>query len=318
MAASILHPLAALCWGPAGQQATPSAPGPFTNCQCALLKGYIYVTASRESSREKLFQDLWLWRVSVTDLTSWIPLTSSLPKVGGFALTTYQSRLLLVGGCSVEGELLGNLWESIDGTSWEQSLPPMPTPRYGAAAASTGGYPEHLIVVGGFVHHQNKNQMTDKVEVLMGGEWSSLSPFPERCDNIRITIHNGNVYVYGGRFHIQPSYYKLQSLLATRDQTHGKVHPPWKKLAHPDHIPVFALVSLGGYLIAFLWPIDVPYCHVEAYSPATQSWVELGKTPSGYYLVEQVVTGPSGELLVFGHGEEYRIQILKADVRGTV
>ncbi|MCG8621144.1 MAG: hypothetical protein MJE68_03945, partial [Proteobacteria bacterium] len=78
-----------------------------------------------------------------------------------FALTTYHSQLVLVGGEEYVGEdVLGEptnkLWILSEDGQWQETLPPMPTPRTDTSAVSHG---DHLLVIG------NDYQLTNKVYV---------------------------------------------------------------------------------------------------------------------------------------------------------
>ena len=79
------------------------------------------------------------------------------------ALTTYKSKLVLVGGAIGNSDIATNeLWLSGDGgKTWSQDLPPMPTKRTFPSAVSTE---ECLIVLGGY------GPRDKAVEILVRGQ----------------------------------------------------------------------------------------------------------------------------------------------------
>ena len=66
-----------------------------------------------------------------------------MPLVCDFALASFSSKLVLVGGCFF-GKVCTNQVYQLD-LEWEE-LPPMPTKRAQAVAV---GYENHLVVAGG-------------------------------------------------------------------------------------------------------------------------------------------------------------------------
>ena len=68
-----------------------------------------------------------LLHISSTNLHSWT--TTTLPY-GYMSLTTYQDKLVAVGGVHPStGEVTDQLLTSATGEDWQPSLPPMPTKR---------------------------------------------------------------------------------------------------------------------------------------------------------------------------------------------
>ena len=119
--------------------------------------------------------------VSSFDLKSWT-LIGDTP-LHSYALTTYKSKLVLVGGAIGNSDIATNeLWLSGDGgKTWSHDLPPMPTKRTFPSAVSTE---ECSIVLGGY------GPRDKAVEILVRGQWSSLLPLPYPM-NMNYAIHNG-------------------------------------------------------------------------------------------------------------------------------
>ena len=231
----------------------------------------------------------------IANLSSWTPF--SPPNIRAFALTTYHSQLVLVGGWTAGKMILNTLWVSADGTNWQKSLPPMPTSRYRAAAVNTGssGGPECLVVVGG---KRVPKIDIDTVEVLMEGQWCTVHHLPEPHDFLGYFVyHNGGLYLGGG---LTMFYCQLHSLLAT---SRGKSSSPWRTMPTPS---TFDLVSFQGHLVGFDY-------RVHAYCPLQQSWLCVGWIDDQF---RQAITGPYGQLIVLSYASGSVMKICDVTFRG--
>lgn len=109
--------------------------------RCVCLKDKLYVGGRHFTSGDhaKLY-------VASVGLESWEVLTT---PTYWFALTTYQSQLVVAGGVVVATqEITNQLWTSSSGEDWQTSIPAMPTRRISASAIATEN-PDCLIVAGG-------------------------------------------------------------------------------------------------------------------------------------------------------------------------
>ena len=266
----ILHPLCTLKWIREGKVKRMKTS---EYVQAIVLNSKVYIC-----SRDNIV----IYVSAAADLKTWdvIP----LPDTQHFALTSYCSQLVLAGGwnnSSTDPDVYNDLWVSADGTNWAQSLPPMPTSRYGATAVNTGT-PECIIVLGGC---GKDCKMVDTVEVLLEGEWSSLQPLPMPCDFMRSTLHCGYLYCYKKK---RRWYCKLESLLATCTSVGGGL--VWHAMNWPFADPL--LLSSGAHLLVFS-DLDM---HV--YSPHARCWIHVADTPSGIGTVVAAVACTSGEIVV--------------------
>ena len=84
------------------------------------------------------------------ELTSWTLLKTAPVKL--FSLSTYKSKLVMVGGREIAapGNPTNRLSWSNDGGNWHPLLPPMLTNRYLPAVINTIS-PEYLVVAGGMI-----------------------------------------------------------------------------------------------------------------------------------------------------------------------
>ena len=172
----------------------------------------------------------------------------------------------------------------------------MPTSRCGAAVVNTGssGGPECLVVAGG---RKRAGEMIDTVEVLTEGQWSVVSPLPQRHGFQHYFIfHNGGVYLGADR---KMFYCQLHSLLASDEQS-----SPWQMMITPS---ARDLVSFQGHLLS----LDF---RVHTYCPLQQCWVCVGMI---YALTDRAIVTPTGQLIVFRYEADCEIIIVgEATFRG--
>ena len=217
-----------------------------------------------------------------------------------YALTSYNSQLVLVGGMDPNTGIATNqLWVLDEQRNWTQPLPPMTKERYQASAVNVGDY---LIVAGG----QGGSHVgpLDVVEVYDGHQWRKAKSLPRPCSSMRSALHEGKWYLDGGAQAEEDRkiyYTSLESLIATMHSEGGEQPSVWKELPGSPLLwstPVVfknQLISVAGY----------PYSSaIHAYFPRKMSWVHVGDLPVACYSTCALVL-PTGELLVIGGDSEY-------------
>ena len=235
--------------------------------------------------------------ISSTNLHSWTT-TTTLPY-DGMSLTTYQDKLVAVGGRHHStGEVTDQLLTSATGEDWQPSLPPMPTKRYSTSSVSARS-PEVLIVAGG---RGLDNNALHTVEVLLGDQWSTAHTLPTPCYDMRSSLHEGNFYFIELWNHRNTIYTCSCTSLITSCGLSGNdtstTTPVWSKLEAPDYTR--AIVSYYSHLIT----VD-KRCSIRGYSSMRQSWVETtsegkGKDGNTSYIAAAVL--PTGQLVVAHSG----------------
>lgn len=311
----LLHPLTTFVWKDGTDR---DLPGDILYTQAVLLQDFIYVGIAlwqlpHGFVPNKAVKAAKLYAIS-TDLTTWEALDT--PDVENFALTTFHSQLVIVGGSSVSTKkALNNLWTSSKGTKWKQTLPPMPTSRSESTAFNTGnfsaGKPEYLVVAGGV---GKMNEPVGVVEVLVDNCWKSVCSLPKPCFSVRVAFHYGIVYLIGGpgSFHCEV-FCKLESLIATCAETsigRSNYIQLWKPF-HSQH-RVYSPVSFGDKLIEVGRRED---CKILAYSPMSQSWIHVGDLPVNLSATTALIT-PANELAVVGRRTDVvKFIVLKASLK---
>ena len=285
---------------------------------CAFLKGKLYFGVSYiDTSRIQIDDHTGSLFEFSDDLKTWkrlLPLPCVL-----FGLSTYRSRLVLVGGLDLETEQLTNkVWVSEDGTKpWEASLPPLQKKRHSMTVANTGN-PEYLVVAGG---------SSKKVEVLVEDHWVNLGPMPYHALPVNYTVHNGNLFFAATLGHVYCMLYcKVEALVNACSQPDSIPEPGslWNPLptsyfalgGNFIDISTYALASLGRHLIQTCQNSERDTT-IYALSAPTETWVGVADCPEEFQCdkVQIVMALPSGELVFIGESDEDLV-ILKASVKG--
>ena len=213
-----------------------------------------------------------------------------------FAITTYHSQLVLVGGREYVspggGPVSNKLW-TLDEIGLQETLPPMRVRRFGASAVSHG---DHLLVAGGA-----SDTSLDVVEVYSDHSWSCAQPLPKPCADMKSTVRDGHWYLMGGNYQGTDVYFASLDSLISSCQSSETSQPSsvWKRL--PDVHNTHSTPSVFGNRLTAIggrqgYP---PITSIHAFSPHIQSWVPVGDLPfKGYHTCTVVL--PSGELIVMG------------------
>ena len=217
------------------------------------------------------------------------------------ALTTYHDQLVLVGGGEASSaKVTNNLWTlQEDEHTFTQTLPPMPTARYGASAVSTDNY---LIVAGG---RDSNHCNLDVVNVYISPQWMTTDALPKKCCYMKATNHSGYYYLMGGNGQNR-SYTYLPSLIAKATQhplsspRHSLQQSAWKTL--PDVPCEWSSTGIfGGFLVAVGGrdPEGMESSSLYTYSSPTNTWLHYGEI-SVAIVHTCTITLPTGEMMVNG------------------
>ena len=216
MQLDILHPLSTV-----DKESRPLIDNTIVSSQCVLLRNELFLLREHRSIVYRLVQQHTLVRrvarydyrteLCVFRLSSVSPLDLRLLGVLNVpsqkcSITTYKSKLVVVGGMNKETEkAVDTLWTSDTGRDdWKQTLPPMPIPCCQPSVLNISGSPECLIVAGGYqikpsgfgdldpysmrVHYAN-------VHVMIEERWSSVANMPTRPPVNNLILHDERVYI---------------------------------------------------------------------------------------------------------------------------
>jgi hypothetical protein len=285
----ILHPCAELEW-----RESRSLPVHMGDAQAVWLGDKLYVGGGWISGSVRDRARLYI-HTPTTDTWSHID-----TPVYYFALITYHSQLVLVGGREFVGEgrdgpVTNKLWTLTEHDQWRETLPPMTTKRHSASVVE---FADNILVASGV---DNKMRNIDIVEVYNGHHWSEAQYLPKPCRNMKSTVLNRHWYLMGGEGQGREVYYaSLDSLVASCRPSEKPLPSVWKRLPDVPHVlsstAVFGnrLIAVGGGRF-----LSSPTSSIHAYSPHTQSWIHVGDMP-----VELISTCtavlPTGDLMVIG------------------
>ena len=258
--------------------------------QAVWLRDKLYVGGGWTKESERGEARLYIH--TLTADTSWSHIDT---PVYSFALITYHSQLVLVGGRDFAGEyedgpVTNKLWTLTEHDQWRKTLPPMTTKRYKASAVE---FADNILVAGG---EDNNWRNINVVEVYNGHHWAEAQCLPKLCHDMKSTVLNGHWYLMGGKGQGEEVYYaSLDSLVASCRPSEKPLPSVWKRLSDAPHkhssTAVFGnrLIAVGG----------VASSSIHAYSPHTQSWVHVGDMPVGLSSTCTAVL-PTGDLMVIG------------------
>ena len=207
--------------------------------------------------------------------------------VYAFALTTYRSQLVLVGGKNCDDKTpSAKLWTLSEDGQWQETLPPMETACINLSAVSHG---DHLMVIDGD---------RGEVNVYNGRYWAKAECLPlQRCD-VKSTFFNDNLYVMMWCGHVYSA--SLDSLIASCQPSEtSQPSSIWKKL--PD-VPIgeHCPTTFGGRLVA------VGMSSMYAYSPSNQSWIKVGYIPIQCFSMFSAIGLSKNELLLFSYRSVFK------------
>ena len=221
-----------------------------------------------------------------------------------FALITYHSQLILIGGNECGNRSATNKLRTLTShDQWREILPPMTVKRSSASAveyanniivAGGGRYIDIVEVAGGL---DDRWRDIDIAEVYNGHHWTKAQCLPKPCHWMKSTVLSGHWYLMGGDEQGTEVYCtSLASLVASCQLSEDLSPSVWKRLTDVPHKwsspAVFGsrLIAVGGY---------PPTSSIHAYSPHTQSWIHVGDVPVELCATCTVVL-PTGRLMVIG------------------
>ena len=286
MQVDILNPSASLKW-----RECRRLPVGMCDAQAVWLGDKLYVGAGLTSGITRDDARLYIY-TPTTD--TWSVINT---PVYYFALITYHSQLVLVGGEEYFGEERGEpvtnkLWTLTGHDQWRETLPPMTTKRHSASAVE---FADNIVVAGG---EDNKWESIDIVEVYNGHHWTKVQCLPKPSYVMKSTVLNGHWYLMGGVGQGKEVYYaSLYSLVASCQSSEKPLPSVWKRF--PDVPHEYSSTAVFGNRLIAVGGGSPPSSSIHAYSPHTQSWVHVGDMPVELCSTCTAVL-PTGELMVIG------------------
>ena len=173
---------------------------------------------------------------------------SSLPvcPVKHFSLVVINGQVVTVGGRNMADDSISNKLYSWNEASrqWEESLPPMPTPRYFNTSVV---WQDFLVTCGGRIDEEDST--TDCVEVLnlKTQHWKAALQMPSKeSGKHAVVTKRGGLYLLGGYLGNAVHYCQLQSLVLS---TTARQDDTWKKLTDTPSDDCAATLLDGSLVI---------------------------------------------------------------------
>ena len=292
----ILHPLASLEWRECSR-----LPVRICNAQAVWLGDKLYVGGGETSCKLYIY---------IPTCNTWSEINT---PVYLFALITYHSQLVLVGGREYVGEwsdgpVTNKLWTLTGYDQWMETLPPMTTK---CQCVSSVEFADKIVVASGL---DENRRVIDIVEVYDSHHWAKTQSLPKATYFIKSTVLNGHWYLMGGEGQEKEVYYaSLDCLVASCQPSEKPLPSVWKRLTDARHKCSSAAV-FGNRLIA----VGGGYrssSSIHAYSPYNQSWVHVGNMPVGLDSTCTAVL-PTGELMVIGR-QDKKSCVYKTSLNGN-
>ena len=207
---------------------------------------------------------------------------SQLPPcpVKHFGLVCIDNQIVTVGGKTMLDDQVTNklyYWNEVT-QQWEQSLPPMSTPRYFHTSVL---WNNHLIVCGGRI--DNEDSITDSVEILnlQSMCWHNASSLPLKESGKHAVISdNGKLYLLGGYLGNAVHYCEVHDLIASTvtEAKPEKAIIVWRRLEDIPNTDCAAVLLKGSLVImgGRSYNTNKISTEVLCYSNATDEWQHIG------------------------------------------
>ncbi len=240
--------------------------------QSVEINGTVYFGGGRTDRRE----DEYIVMACNTQSCQWHTLPPYSTR--GFAMTTINNKLVVVGGMnrdlSDSGELVE--WQP-DSNQWTHPFPPMSTPRCGPSATS---FKHWLVVAGG--HHRVRLQTVEVLDVS-NMQWSTGPSTPTPWYKMKSATIGDTWYLMGGRCEDvgdSPDVYSvsLEALVSPSSSDSSNI---WNKLPSLNCIWSCPL-NIGGSLLAVGgWDEKSvkPVSTIQRFVSETNTWVQAGQLP---------------------------------------
>ena len=223
-----------------------------------------------------------------------------------YALATYHSQLVLVGGCDhTTGKPTSKVW-LLEDRSWvpHPTVPDMPVSA--SRPLSAVGFGDYLIVSG-----SEQDEGSTAMSVFDGQNWFSAQALPEKLDQIKFAV-NGDDWYLTGRNRRKNKVYRtsLKSLVASAVSPAVARSAVWARLPDTQY-DNSGFTWFGNRLLAVGGKSSST---VYAYNLKSKVWEHVSDLPGDVCSDNCCAVLPPGELLVIGGSKA----LLKATINGKV
>ena len=227
----------------------------------------------------------------------------------GYALATYHSQLVLVGGRDpTTDKPTSKVW-LLEDRSWvpHPTVPDMPVSTSWSPAV---GFRDYLIVSG-----SEQDEGSTAMSVFDGENWLSAQAVPEELFGVYSAVNGDDWYLTGGQVVYRTS---LKSLVASAVSPSAAAAQSavWERLPDTPHRDS-GITWFADHLLAVgRMSSDSKLMRtVYAFNPQANVWERVSDLPGGGCCDNCCAVLPTGELLVIGGIPTYN-RVLKATITG--
>ena len=298
--ADLLDPLVSLHWEKRNDLPAPVPP----NAHSVWLNGKLYVGGGviyDGGSHARLL-------VYSPSEDSWEVIPTPTER---YALATYHSQLVLVGGWDPTTRKQASKVWLLEDRSWvpHPTVPDMPVSTSESAAVGFGDY---LIVAG-----SEQDEGSTAMSLFDGQNWLSAQALPEKLYRKCSAINGDDWYLTGGEVVYRTSLKSLVASAVSPAAAAAAQSAVWERLPDTPHgdsgITWFRdhLLVVGGKNRSW------KYTAIYAYNSLVKVWEHVSDHPGDGCHDNCCAVLPTGELLVIGGMHTYN-RVLKATITGSV
>ena len=178
--------------------------------------------------------------------------------------------------------------------AWRE-LEPVPTGRWGLAAAAVG---DKVYAIAG----QDDSPKISKVEVfsIAKGKWDEGKEIPSgRVRHAAVTF-KGKIYVFGGTFDGIAALARVQEYDPKNDVWKVKADMPTPRIA-----PMVVAMSSNIYVIGGASDLYFPSPAIEVYNPTTDTWEKKADMPNPRWGAAAAGIATKGKIYIFGGATDF-------------
>ena len=187
--------------------------------------------------------------------------------------------------------------------AWRE-LEPIPTGRWGLAAAAVG---DTVYAIAG----QDDSPKISKMEAfdVARGKWEESKEIPQgRVRHAAVTFR-GKIYVFGGSFDGIAALPSVQEYDPKKNAWTNKADMPTPRIA-----PMVVAMSSNIYVIGGATDLYFPSAAIEAYNPTTDSWEKKADMPNPRWGAAAAGIATKGKIYIFGGATDFTHENSTTDV----
>ena len=178
--------------------------------------------------------------------------------------------------------------------AWRE-LEPIPTGRWGLAAAAVG---DTVYAIAG----QDDSPKISKVEAfdIAKGKWEESKEIPQGRVRHAVVTFRGKIYVFGGSFDGIAALGSVQEYDPKNNAWTNKADMPTPRIA-----PMVVAMSSNIYVIGGATDLYFPSPAIEVYNPTTDTWEKKADMPNPRWGAAAAGIATKGKIYIFGGATDF-------------